>query len=380
MIVSNKLHYFAATVHTSSKKIKEAYYLCCEVLHQLGEEIPQSFYFNQVTKMVQQTSELVHKMSERDLLEMEEMNEKLALTMNFYSIIMSAAFFAKPEIVPFVACRMVQLTQKNGLCKYSIVGFVQLAMALSNKRITKKVTKKNIEDASQIGKAAMSCYQNRYNTSDQLPQLSIAYYGFFAWHIESLQKCAEMLRRGFDAGMSLGQTQNALVNSIHDIKYSFAAGYKLPTLLDKLDYTLELANKHQQNMAKVYLMMFRGTLSALINKLEASSPKSYDPPTEMVNAHVLEVMYGHRALQAFWQGHSDRCQHYIKKFLASCFDEWRIVRYTAAFIHGLSSFQLLRVRPRVHLKAITRQNIQLLKTAAGYSSWNFQNKVSQTQS
>jgi hypothetical protein len=330
--------------------------------------------------MVQQTSDLVYKISERDLLEMEEMNEKLTHTMHFYSIILTAAFFAKPEIVPFVACRMVQLTKKHGLCRYSIVGFVQLATALCNKRITKKVTKKNIDDASQIGKAAMSCYQNRYNTSDQLPQLSVAYYGFFAWHIESLQTCATMLRRGFDAGMSLGQTQNAIMNSIHEIKYSLAAGYKLHTLLDKLNHTLELANNHQQNLTKEYLMIFRGTISTLINKREASIEKSYDPPSEMTNSHILEVMYSHRAMQAFWQGHSKRCQHYINKFLASGFDEWRVVRYNTAFIHGLSSFQLLRLQPRVQLKAISRKNIHLLRTAAGYSSWNFQNKVSQKQS
>ena len=330
--------------------------------------------------MVQQTSDLVYKISERDLLEMEEMNEKLTHTMHFYSILLTAAFFAKPEIVPFVACRMVQLTKKHGLCRYSIVGFVQLATALCNKRITKKVTKKNIDDASQIGKAAMSCYQNRYNTSDQLPQLSVAYYGFFAWHIESLQTCAAMLRRGFDAGMSLGQINHAIANSIHEIKYSLAAGYKLHTLLDKLNHTLELANNHQQNMAEVYLMIFRGTISTLINKREASIEKSYDSPSEMTNSHVLEVMYYHRSLQAFWQGHSERCQHYINKFLQAFSSEGRINTLFIQFIHGLNLLQMQRLRSRLKIRTQTRQIIMVLKTAAGHSSWNFQNKVSQNQS
>ncbi|KAL3822373.1 hypothetical protein ACHAXA_010851 [Cyclostephanos tholiformis] len=368
-------HALIATIHTSSKNFKEAYYLCCEVLSQLGEGIPQYFYVNQVTKMVQKTSKLLHNISDRDLLAMKEMNGKLTPTMTFFSLITSAAFFAKPEIIPFVACRMVQLTMKNGLCKYSIVGFIQLATALGSMKIAKSAAKKNIEDASRIGKAAMSCYQNRYNTSDQLPQLHAVYYGFFAWHTESLQTCADMLRRGFDAGMSLGQTNNAIFNSVHYVKTAIIAGQKLPTLLVAVDCFLKLANKHQRDIPKVYLMINHCTISKLINKREMSSPTSYDPPSVMANEHILQIMYANRALHAFWQGHSERCQHYIKKFLAVVSDERRIDRITISFIYGLNSFQLLRMRPKTKHRAIMRQSIQVLKSAAELSSWNFQNKV-----
>ncbi|KAL3809613.1 hypothetical protein ACHAXA_011792 [Cyclostephanos tholiformis] len=364
-------HALIATIYTCSKNFKEAYSLCCEVLSQRGEVIPQSFYFNQVTNMLQNTSKSLHRITVRDLLEMKEMNENLIPTMNFFSLIISAAFFAKPEIIPFVACRMVQLTMKNGLCKYSIEGFIHLAMALCSKTVTKK----NIEDASQIGKAAMACYRNRYNASDQLPRLCGFYYGFFAWHTESLQMCADMLWRGFDAGMSLGQTNHAIFNSVHYVKTAIITGHKLPTLLIEIERFLELANNHQQNLAQEYLMIYHGTISTLINKREASITKCYDPPTKLANAPILQAIYAHRVFQAFWQGHSERCQYYINKFLTARSDEGSVVRITISFIYGLNSFQLRRIRPKTKQRAIMRRSIQVLKTAATYSHRNFQNKV-----
>ena len=78
----------------------------------------------------------------------------LSISMNFYSTMATAAFFGKPEMVPFIACRMVQYTMEKDLCKYSIDGFIQYAMLLCT---TSKNAKMNIEGASQIANAAMSC-------------------------------------------------------------------------------------------------------------------------------------------------------------------------------------------------------------------------------
>jgi hypothetical protein len=116
---------------------------------------------------------------------MKEMDERLSITMNFYCIMGTAAYFGKPEMFPFVATRTVQLTMEYGLCKHSISGFVQFAaMLCSNKE-----EKKGIESASQIGRAAMSCSKKRYNTPDQLPYLYLVYYIVLLLITLNLYKC-----------------------------------------------------------------------------------------------------------------------------------------------------------------------------------------------
>ncbi|KAL3780003.1 hypothetical protein ACHAW5_008324 [Stephanodiscus triporus] len=155
-----------------------------------------------MSEMAESTSIMLKSISDSVLLEMKEMDKRHSVTMNFYSIIAQVAYFLKPAMIPFFACRMVQLTMEKGLCKYSIMAFVNYASALC----LDKIKKKDIEDASRIGKAAMSCWMKRYHTTDLLPNLYLVYYCFVAFHTEPMQACANMLRQGFDAGMSLGET------------------------------------------------------------------------------------------------------------------------------------------------------------------------------
>jgi hypothetical protein len=323
--------------------------------------------------MVEATSKLIKRILDRDLLEMKDMDERLSISMNFYSLMSTAVYFEKPEMMPFVASRMAQLTMENGLCKYSILGFVQYAAFLC----VGKIDKKGIESASQIGKAAMSCSRKRYHTSDILPNLYMLYYSFIGHYAEPLQLCADMLRQGLDAGLTLGESGTAFFNAIQHIRNAVIAGNRLPTLLEKVDYYLALANTYQNDIAKVFLSIFRGTISTLINKGESTSSSRHaiDVPMDSTNANVLEAIYFHRAIQAYWQGHSERCQHYIQKFLQKKFYSRKLNGVIIVFIHGMSSFQLMKRKSTIKMRAISKKAIRELKTAASLSGWNFINKV-----
>ena len=298
------------------------------------------------------------------------MDERLSISMNFYSTMATAAHFGKPEMLPFVACRMVQYTMEKGLCKFSIMGFVQFAGVLCT---TSKIAKERIEGASQIAKAAMSCSKTRYDTTEQLPFLYCAYYGFVAFHTEPLQLCAAMLRQGFDAGMSLGDTGNAFFNSVQHIKTALVAGDRLPTLLQEVDYYLKLATTYQNESAKMFLSVNRGTISLLLGGEPSLTPHAIDVPNNTANADVLVPIYYHRAIQAYWQGHNERCEHYIGKWLKISSTMGMIKFIT--FLQGMNSFQLLKRTSNGRLRSLPRNAILVLKAAASLSDCNFSNKV-----
>ena len=158
------------------------------------------------------------------------------------------------------------------------------------------------------------------------------------------------------------------------------AGDRLPTLLENVDYYLKLANTYQNEMIKTFLSINRETISILIDNggSSSSTPFAVDVPTDTEETKVLEEMYYNRAIQAYWQGHSERCQHYIKKsshFTNS--DKWRLLFVT--FIDGMNSFQLLKRTSNGKLRSIPRNAIIVLKKAASLSSWNFLNKVRYNQ-
>ncbi len=355
----------------SRKSLAEAYTLCCEVLSQLGEEIPE-FHSDQITKVVQATLKVVQKISSQDLMRMTGMDEKLSITMHFYTIMGTAAFFVKPNMSFFIACRMVELTMKNGLSEYSILGFVQFAAILHSS----KTTKNGSGCASLVAGAAMSSWKMRYHSSGLLPDLYCYYYGFIAHHTEPLQTCAVMLRQGFDIGMSLGKTGMAFQNSSLHIRTALFAGDRLPTILEMAEYYLKLTNTYQNDNSKEHISIFQETISILIGKEGGSTVSSLaiEVPTNTANTRVLETIHFQRVLQTYWQGHSERCQYYIGKLIHQVSsDTWKLPYI--AFYHGLNSIQLMRTKPLVKLENIAKKNIRMIKTAALHSSWNFLNKV-----
>ncbi|KAL7546858.1 hypothetical protein ACHAWF_010187 [Thalassiosira exigua] len=358
------------TILNSCGEGTAAYTTCHEVLTQLGEAIPQSISTKESTKLLDETAKVAKSITASSLLEMKPMDDELSAPLKFYSLMGTVAFFARPEMLPFVACRVVQLTMEHGISQYSIMGLVQYAAVLCNTK-----TQHAIQSASIIGKAAMSCLKQRLPSAEELiAKLYYTYYGLIAFHTEPLQSCADMLRQGFDAGMSIGESETAFLNAIQHTKTSLIAGEKLPTLLERMDYYLDQAETHRNELAKMYITIYRDTISTLIDKGESTSSKSN--PTSTTTANSSETLFFHRAIQAFWLGHSERCHHYAGKLLSISSDEGKLRDILIAFFYGLNSFQVLKRQNTAKLRVIPKNSIAALKAAMRHSRWNFRNKVS----
>mmetsp|Transcript_32764 Transcript_32764/g.60006 ORF Transcript_32764/g.60006 Transcript_32764/m.60006 type:complete len:400 (+) Transcript_32764:1475-2674(+) len=307
---------------------------------------------------------------------MKEINTEGANAIKFYNLMATVSFFTKPEMFAFLVCRSVQLTMREGICNYSIVGFVHYsAMLVSGNKMVK-----GIRDASRIGKSAMSCWKKRFHATHTLPQLYDIYHGWIAFYTEPLQSCADALRQGFDVGMSLGETGTAFLNAIQHVAYSFWAGEKLHTILEKIDYYLELALLYKNEVAKGYLSIFRDMISTLIDRSQPAR-KNKLTVEGMQNASHSAAINFNGALQAFWLGYNERCHHCVGKVPKGSPVRGRIAGIGIVFIHGLNSFQILKKQNTAKVRAIPREAIATLKVAAsqeaeaGRQSWNFRNKV-----
>lgn len=351
-----------------------AYNVCLEVLSQLGENIPEALSSDETTAMTEATLGMVKGITDKDLLGMKEIDSKLATSISFYSLMWRAAYYAKQEMVPFITCRVVQHTMEHGLCKHSIGGFLTLAAILCH-----FLPKKDIKCATEIGKAAMSCFTQRYNTSEQIPEIYASYYGFVAWRTEPLQTCAMKHRQGFELGMSLGEFDMAFINSVCQISSSFLAGDKLPSLLEKVDYYLELANTCNHEVSKSLLTIARGTIALLIDGGD-SSPFATEAQ-ETAPPKILGAMHSHSALQAYWQGHNTRSQHFVDKLMnITTKSEMGLLNGTVIyFFNGLISFELMKNHCTTKLKSIAMRSLKLLKKTSEHSNCNFKNKVSNMQ-
>ena len=100
-----------------------------------------------------------------------------------------------------------------------------------------------------------------------------------------------------------------------------------------------------------------------------STPHAIDAPINTANANVLGVLCYHCAVQAYWQGYSERCEHYIGKCLKISSSPGRFQFIT--FLQGIKTNKL---------KARVRNASLVLKAAASLSDCNFINKVRFNQS
>jgi len=362
----------AFVVHISGKRFMRAYDICREVLSQIGENIPDKLYLNQTTHMTVATLRMVSGLSEKDLLEMKEMDSKLATYMSFYSLMSRAAFLAKPEMVPFLACRSVQRTMEIGLSKHSISGFLVLAAL----RLRNTMTEEDIDIGSKVGKAAVSCFTQRYNTSELIPETVCLYYGFVSWRTEPLQTRAKKLRQGFEVGMSVGDIDYAFNGAMQHGMTAILAGDRLSTVMKLLGYYMQVANTYQHHSNLVF-SIYLGAITMMIGGGD-SSPYPAEAQ-ETVPPKILELMYFYSALQAYWQGYNERSQHYVDKMLAvistSNVDLQGPNSAYILFISGLNSVELMKIKCTGKLKSSLSKAFKFLQMASKYSSWNFQNKV-----
>ena len=347
-----------------------AYNVCGEVLSELGENIPETLFSNQMTSMFEATIGMVKGKSDKDLLGMKEMDSKLATSMRFYNLMWRAAYLSKLEMVPFIACQVVQHTMESGLCKHSISGFLILATLLCGNTLPKK----DIDIGSNIGKAAMSCFTQRYNTSEQISETYGTYYGFVAWRTEPLQNCAKKLGQGFDVGMSIGESDAAFTNSVHQIRSLILAGDRLPSLMEKMDYYMQKADAYNNVLGKIFFSIYRGTIAVLINGGDS------DILSETAIQKFSEAMHFHSALRAFWQGHHSRSQHFVNKMMQVTGSEMGQLNASyIIFINGLNSIELMRMQFFAKFRTIAVRACKVIKNASVHSSWNFKNKVSNIQ-
>ena len=97
-------------------------------------------------------------------------------------------------MTPLFACRMIRLSLDHGMCKDSILGFVQYAAGICH-HSTDAI---HVQEACRIGKEAMALLGRFGSSPDIKPKLCLIYYSYVAPCTEPQQNCTKYLRKGFE--------------------------------------------------------------------------------------------------------------------------------------------------------------------------------------
>ena len=188
---------------------------------------------------------------------------------------------------------------------------------------------------SRMAKNAMSMLK-RFDVADQYPLFYLNYYGRLAWRFEPLQVCADKTRRAFEAALSLGQVDTAFWCSTHSIKSLIFSGARLRSILKEIDYYLHLLETYKSEVSKNFLLIFRETVSLLIDNGKTTSIESApcvgdlnDPGNKLRESALF-----HKAIQCLWVGHAQRCRYYSEKCAPILAPLAQLTTYMSKFYHG----------------------------------------------
>jgi len=107
------------------------------ILDKIGEHFLSIEYKNEleITKNL-----IVGKLKQKNIDEMKIMSAEVPLvTITILFELCLCCYFNERKLLPFVVLRMVQLTLKHGISKYSSFGFVMFGFILSSKHYTNRL-------------------------------------------------------------------------------------------------------------------------------------------------------------------------------------------------------------------------------------------------
>jgi len=366
-------HLKIAVLHARQEG-KAAYDTCIEVLRKLGETIPASVKPEIVVQMVENIQPKLNEMTDSDFMAMKTMDSPFHNSlMHFYSQVCFISYFINTPMMKFFACRLVEISLEHGFCKYSALGIMQYSMVLVGKLIH------DVQGGYRVGKMALKLLDRFDDATDILPPTYLVYYGFIAVHIEPLQSCACMLKRGFVVGLSTGDKQIALMNGVQYVQKSLVSGTNLSILKKECDYQMRLIEELSSPMTKMYMAAFQETVSMLAAKEVPSNSKLSDEEVSKAEG-FSEALIFHRVLQNFWLGRYSRCLYYAEKSSycaeksSPSSDISQLKSILILFYRGLSCFHSKRKCSKKHLN-LAQTAIGVMKEKGEISSWNYQCKI-----
>lgn len=173
------------------------------VLRELGEPIPlkvrRAYLINDITK----TKLLLRRKTDESLMRLPRMcDPDKTAAMNMLSLLFRSSYAARPEVVPLIITRMVQLSLRYGVCAVSSFGFAEYGILLCGWG--------DVDSGFRYGQLALSLLA-RFNTKEWLPSVYTAVYGGINHWKKSFSLSLTPLKTAHKLGLETGDIETSML-------------------------------------------------------------------------------------------------------------------------------------------------------------------------
>jgi predicted ATPase/signal transduction histidine kinase len=243
-----KIYDLLILYHHTQSQFREAVNLAVHALTQLGESFPTNPNSQSFVNALNTTTELIQSIGIEQLhcLPPMQLSEKLA-AMRILRYACFPAYFAVPEMLGLLVCRLVDLTLKYGLSPLTPFAY-GIFSVLINGGVG------NITLGEQFGELAISLE----NQQDSLQYRALTYnvcYGLSRHFYKPLRECLEPLLQGYESFAENGDAESSSYCLINAYFCSILSGESLEKILQDFEKYIQhvVSLKHTQVINQLYI-------------------------------------------------------------------------------------------------------------------------------
>jgi predicted ATPase/class 3 adenylate cyclase len=274
--------------HTSALQYGEAIDVAVQALELLGEKIPRSPSTPQLLQELARARLAIGGKSISDLKGLPRMRkaEKLA-AMRVLMLTTPPAYFDDPNLMPYLALRMVRLSLKYGNAAHSAYGYVAYGLVLCG-------VLNAMEKGREFGQLALDLVEE-FNAQDIKGKVIMVNGGFIQHWKSPLRDSLPQFEKGAAASIEAGDLEFHGYNRYAYASYSYFSGMPLERVAEILEEQNAAVREHKHEKTDRIMRMAWEAVRDL--RGEAAGPRPGDMPEFDEEANL--TLWKERDRQAF---------------------------------------------------------------------------------
>jgi hypothetical protein len=389
-----------AKLLASKGQVASAMSNCLDVLQNLGESFPREPSYSDAKNEIDSTRMLLRGMSKEHFKLLPEMTDPTKLdVMRFLSLCCAFADRSMSMLLPFICCRMLQLTLKCGFTDDSLIGLAMISHSLI-------MFVNDIQLAYHVSKIASLLIENHPQRHFLRAKLAAIYHDQSRWFVEPLQSIRCSYIDTYQSSMIVGDIDSAMNSAYCFCMAGLLEGMKMDTLEENFAWLMQdlvrtslgvyscrrfpndnshlficIQTKHQHvlvlnlSMATAHQFVALSGSNLLTDyRFEVNSLQELREVARTTNNVLHEYLIDtvDMLLKCYFREYTSVVEIATKYRSAKA---KRVIDIFRVFYGGLASLVLARDTQQDEFRQIGEKSVETMLSWKEHSVWNFENKL-----
>lgn len=242
-------------------RLNEALKTADDILTMLGDPLPVKKTPAEIREEIAATLNHLQGREIEDLLKLPLMQDPVKLAvMSIMNVVTAPAYISKPELMPSIACRVVNLSMEYGNTSFSIFLYTCFGAVLC-------AVTGDIEAGYRFGKLSMDLI-NRLDAEEFRGRVLHAFSGYINHWKNHLRETLDNSVSGYQCCIATGDFEFAGYNAYVISKHSFLSGRELNGIEKEIALYSQSLKRYKQETPLRFNQIFHQTVLNLLGKNE----------------------------------------------------------------------------------------------------------------